>query len=261
MDFNIPNFKTDKELFDFLVKNEDDIVYSKKQTFKKADGFSAYVPVLNSIASKSSQKEDVDKDYVDVVAIINTTNLLDSHNDVHIKGIWDKSISENTRIKHLQEHAMAFDKIISDKEDLKVYTKDYSWKDLGYNAEGKTQALVFESRVRKERNPFMFKQYAEGNVDNHSVGMRYVKMFTCINDEEYETQYENWQKYAPLVANKSELERVKYFWAITEAKVIEGSAVPFGSNFVTPTQSVKSIEVKTDEDITREAIKSWLLSS
>jgi len=46
---------------------------------------------------------------------------------------------------HLQEHKSgSFDKIISSGADLKAYVKDYSWKDLGYDAEGETQALIFE---------------------------------------------------------------------------------------------------------------------
>ena len=260
MDFKIPKFKTDKELFDFLVENEDDIFYSKKSAIKHADGFCAPMVQLKPFVNKSDESL-INKDQLSVVAVINTTNILDSHGDVHIDGLWDKSLSENTRIKHLQEHKMSFESIIADKDDLKAYTKTYNWKDLGYDADGQTQALVFESTVKRDRNGYMFKQYAEGNVDNHSVGMRYVKLFTCINDEDYEKEYDNWQKYSKHVINKAELERTKFFWAVTEAKVIEGSAVPVGSNTVTPTQSVKSVEVVTDNDRKMEAIKSWLSSS
>lgn len=257
MDFKIPSFKTDKELFKFLVENEDDILYSKKQSFKKADGFSSMVVTPKSFSSKASTADLMSKEEISVISIINTTKLLDSHTDLHVDGLWDKSLQENSRIKHLQEHKMSFDSIIADKEDLKVYTKSYTWKQLGYNVEGKTEALVFESNIRKERNPFMFEQYAKGNVDNHSVGMRYVKLVTCINDEDYGAQYEAWQKYSPMVANKAELERVKYFWAVTEAKAIEGSAVPMGSNFVTPTISTKNIKEEI-ENKKGSAVINWL---
>jgi hypothetical protein len=257
MDFNIPKFKTDKELFDFLVENKEDIFYSKKQTFKKADGFSFY-----SIANKSftNKQDDLSaKDSLTATLIINTTNLLDSHGDVHVKGIWDKSLSENSRLKHIQEHQMAFDKIIADKDDLKAYVKDFTWKQLGYNVDGKTQALVFESIIKADRNPYMFNQYAKGNVDNHSVGMRYVKMALAINDEDFEDEFKNWNKYSKNVANKEALEDTKYFWAVLEAKAIEGSAVPIGSNTITPTQSIKEIEVNITKENEKElAIKNWL---
>ncbi|KKK49589.1 hypothetical protein LCGC14_3133520, partial [marine sediment metagenome] len=42
------------------------------------------------------------------------------------------------------------------------------WSELGFDFEGQTQALVFESTIKKERNEFMFKQYAKGFVKNHS---------------------------------------------------------------------------------------------
>lgn len=255
MEFKIPAFKEDKELFDFLVKNEADILYSKKQAIKYSDGFAGI-----NIATKSFSmpKADLmDQESIDVIAVINTTKLLDSHGDVHIDGLWDKSLAENMRIKHLQEHKMAFDKIIADKDDLKAYAKEYTWKELGYNVPGKTQALVFESKIRKDRNPYMFEQYAKGNVDNHSVGMRYIKIVTCINDEDYPTQKENYDKYAPMVANSEELERSKYFWAVLEAKAIEGSAVPLGSNTITPTVSTKLTQ---EEEITKaiNPYKNWL---
>lgn len=257
MDFKIPNFKEDKELFDFLVKNEDDIIYSKKQTIKEADAFSGISMPLSPGFKSKSTADLLQKDSIDVISVINTTKLLDSHTDLHVDGLWDKSLAENKRIKHIQEHKMAFDKIIADKEDLKVYVKDFTWKQLGYNVEGKTQALVFESKIRKERNPYMFEQYAKGNVDNHSVGMRYVKLVTCINDDDYPTQKENYEKYAPMVANKEVLETVKYFWAVLEAKAIEGSAVPLGSNTITPTVSVKTA---TEEQVekTINPYKNWL---
>lgn len=257
MDFKLPTFKTDKELFDYIVENEEDILWSKKQTIKHADSFEFHAIQTKSI--EADKTDFIGKDEIDAVLVINTTNILDSHKDVHIKGLWDKSLQENTRIKHMQEHGRSFDKIIADKDDLKAYVKDYTWKQLGYDAEGKTQALVFESKIKKDRNPYMFKQYAEGNVDNHSVGMRYVKMVTCINDEDYEKEYEAYQKYSKHVINKAELEKTKVFWAVTEAKAIEGSAVPDGSNPITPIISMKS-NPESIEDKKESAIKNWLLS-
>jgi hypothetical protein len=116
-----------------------------------------------------------------------------------------------------------------------------TWRELGFDYEGKTEALVFDSEVEKARNKFMFEQYARGYVKNHSVGMRYVNLFMCINSDEkyYIEEKENWDKYVGEVVNLSEAEETGYFWAVTEAKLVEGSAVPLGSNYATPTQSVK----------------------
>lgn len=71
--------------------------------------------------------------------------------------------------------------------------------------------------------------------------MRYVQLFLCIDsdDREYREEKDNWEKYIAEVANRQEADTNGYFWAVTEAKLVEGSAVPLGSNWATPTQSVK----------------------
>jgi hypothetical protein len=77
-------------------------------------------------------------------------------------------------------------------------------------------------------------------VKNHSVGMQYVKLFLAVNDERYEEEFKVWEKYINLAVNKEVAIEYGYFWAVTEAKVIEGSAVPIGSNTYTPTQENNS---------------------
>ena len=247
---DIPNFKTKKELFNFLVENKDMLISQKKAELKHADGIGISVTEIKNIdkISKTSA-EEVEKDEITVKVVINTTNIMDSHKDVHIPGLWSKSLKENKRIMHVQEHKThEFKSIISSGKDLKAYTKSYSWKDLGFNAEGETEALEFESKVRKERNEEMFNAYSKGYVDNHSVGMQYVKLELAINDEDYEKELDFWNKYIDQVVNREQAEKIGYFWVVTEAKVIEGSAVPLGSNPITPTVSAKDIEVVVEED-------------
>lgn len=232
----IPNFETKQELFDFLVANKSDLMAQKKAEVKHADSIAYLSPVIDKgSANKANEPFNPSGDEFKVKVIINTTNLMDSHKDVHIPGIWNKSLKENKDILHLQEHAMKFANIISSGEDLRAFTKSFSFSELGFDFEGDTEALVFESNIRKDRNPFMFDQYSKGFVTQHSVGMRYVQLVMCINNENYGAEFEAWEKYFPMVANKQDAEDSGYFWAVKEAKVIEGSAVPRGSNFVTPT--------------------------
>jgi len=115
--------------------------------------------------------------------------------------------------------------------------------------DGETEALVFDSNIKKDRNPFMFDQYAKGYVKQHSVGMRYVNLFLCMNsDSKLDVEEKaNWDKYIGEVVNRKDVEDKGYFWAVTEAKMVEGSAVVKGSNNVTPT-----ISVKDNEEITKE---------
>lgn len=236
--FDESKFKTKSELTEFLVKNKESIMTQKKAELKHADcvSFSPVIVRDKSSAEKANEPINVDSlTELKVVVIINTSNLLDGHSDVHIPNLWKKSLKENKMIMHLQEHAMKFENIISDANNLKAFTRDFTWAELGFDFEGSTQALVFESTIERKRNEFMFLQYANGYVKNHSVGMRYVQLVFCVNDDNYGAEFEAWEKYFPMIANKEAAEDKGFFWAVKEAKVIEGSAVPLGSNWITPT--------------------------
>ncbi len=66
----------------------------------------------------------------------------------------------------------------------------------------------------------------------------------------YKEEFAIWNKYFDQIVNKQDLEDSGYFWAVKEAKVIEGSAVPIGSNIVTPTldNNVKDTKQETKTD-------------
>ena len=256
----IPDFETKKELYDFLMTNKDSLIAQKCSAIKFADGFEAHVNVLkNEVGVANKSTFDENQTELTVKAVINTTNIMDSHGDVHLKGIWNKSLKENKRIMMLQEHkSNQFDKIIASGDDLNATVKTYTWKELGYDVDGETQALVFEAKVKKDRNPFMFEQYKQGYVDNHSVGMQYVKLNIAVNDEDYPLAKELYDNHINEIANKADVEAKGYFWAVAEAKAIEGSAVPNGSNKITPTLSVKhatNVVEKTAKDL---AIRKFL---
>ncbi len=238
--FDKSKFATKKEMFAFIVQNKAELIAQKKSIIKHADGFefsgAANIIYNKKVAYKTNEPIENPANDLNVLAVINTTNWLDGHDDVHIPGLWTKSLQENKSIMHVQEHkSNEFSKIISSGSDLKVSAIDTTWKELGYDIEGTTQALMFDSTVRKSRNKYMHDQYAKGFVTNHSVGMRYVKLTFCCDDSDFGAEFEAWEKYFPEVANKETAEDNGYFWAVTEAKLIEGSAVPAGSNTMTPT--------------------------
>lgn len=228
-----------------VFKNKDLILAQKKNAIKHGD------IVLNSlkvIDKSEAVKEEMtiaeqDPTVLNAKLVINTTNIIDSHMDCHIDGLWSKSLKETKLLYLLQEHEMDFDKVIADsvKDELKAYTKTVSFKSLGYNFEGNTEALIFDTKIKKDVNTFMFEKYKQGRVYNHSVGMRYMKIFLCINSEEasYSAEKEAWDKYYPMVANKEIADSKGYFWAVTEAKIIEGSAVIKGSNECTPIMEIE----------------------
>lgn len=246
----IPQFANKQDLFNWLRENKNLLLHSKKSAIKYADAVT-YTEPLGAIVKDAAEKtagivETFDTGNIVVRSVINTTNLLDSHGDVHIPGLWKKSLSEAKMFYLLQEHKMQFDKVITD--EVKAFTKSVTWKSLGWDYEGSTQALMFDSTIG-DRNEYMKDQYTKGYVKNHSVGMRYVDMFLCVNSEDkwWKEEKENYDKYIQQVANKEADNG--WFWAVTTAKVIEGSAVLIGSNQATPTISITGADKITPETI------------
>jgi|TARA_B110000908_G_scaffold35489_1_gene42543 hypothetical protein len=255
------SFETEKEYFDFIVNNEKLIIDTKKSEMKMADGFGFLTTLLKKDFTSKEHNINTNAKEILVKIAINSTNILDSHEDVHIPGIWDKSLKERgSNMLHLQEHIRKFDHVISKGEDLKAYTDTVSWKSLGFDMEGNTEILTFDSLVKESQNKQMFDEYMKGSITEHSVGMQYVKLFVCINHDDYPEQKQNYEKYAPMVANREELERTKMFYAITEAKAIEGSAVLMGSNSFTPTISSTTKETVVEINEEKSAIEKWLKS-
>lgn len=181
--------------------------------------------------------------------VINTTNYMDSHLDVHIPNLWKKSISENPTTYLLKSHLRDFEYVITDSAI--PYVKNMNWTDLGLNSEGKTQALIFKAEISRERNEFMYEQYLKGYVKQHSVGMKYINIFFCVNSDDryFIEEKKNWDKYYNEIVNKEIADKEMCFWAVTEAKLIEGSAVLFGSNPITPTLSKNKSSYTQDEPL------------
>jgi hypothetical protein len=257
-----PTFASKEAEIEWVFKNKELLILEKKNALKHSD----VITYSNKEATKLiTNKEEVNDTTMlgklKAQLVINTTNLIDSHMDCHIDGIWNKSLKEIQLVYLLQEHEMEFSKVIADSinDELKAGVKMIEWSKLGYSYEGKTQALIFDTTISKERNEFMYNQYKNGYVLNHSVGMRYVKLYLCVDSDspEYTQEKEAWDKYYPLVVNKEVADARGYFWAVTEAKIVEGSAVVKGSNHATPTLSIKSNEPTeaTQEDDKTEPTK------
>lgn len=241
----IPEFENKELMFDWLRANKRILETKKKSEKKLADAVDFVLSVnkdSENIVKTESEGNGEPLKVIKVKAVINTTNLMDSHSDVHIPGLWKKTLSENRDLYLLKEHNLSFDYIISD--NVTASTKSISWSKLGYQFEGNTEALIFDAEIKQEENEQMFSLYTKGKVKQHSVGMRYVKLFLCMDsDSKFDVDEKaNWDKYFPMVANKSDVQEQGYFWAVTEAKVIEGSAVPLGSNYATPTISVEPVQ-------------------
>lgn len=234
----IPNITDKSQLIDWLISNKTALIAQKKSVMKKADAVFYAASFVNEKGTAYKADVGTIPDTVTklkVRSIINTTLLYDSHQDVHIDQLWNKSLKENKENYLCNQHDFSFEGTVSD--NVHAFVKRMLWKELGYDFEGDTQALVFDSIIERNKyNELLFDKYRTGKVKQHSVGMRYVRIELAVNDDRYEKEFANWEKYYPMIANKEDIG--SYFWPVLEAKIIEGSAVMKGSNFVTPTQSV-----------------------
>jgi hypothetical protein len=260
----IPDIADKAKLFDWLIENKSLLIAQKKATVKHADTISYLCPVIDDkgeVVKADTVSADVSK--IKVRSIINTTNLYDSHEDVHIPGLWNKSLKETKDNYLVNQHDFSFEGIITD--NVHAFAKNIAWADLGYAGyDGVTQALVYDSIIVKEESPFMFEKYRTGKVKNHSVGMRYVKVYMAINDPRYDKEFEVWEKYFSMIVNPEVPEEKGYFFAVTEAKNIEGSAVVRGSNHITPTQSVsaaKSTDPIIEPDVSTHQDNNFIYNS
>jgi hypothetical protein len=156
-----PDFADKRQLIDWLISNKSVLLAQKKSAIKHADSISYYPQIVNE-KGEVTKAEGISQDAtkLKVRSIINTTNLFDSHGDVHIDQLWNKSLKETKGLYLVNQHNFTFEGIISD--NVKAFAKQMTWHELGLNFEGGTQALVFDSVIDKAESPEMFDRYSKG---------------------------------------------------------------------------------------------------
>jgi hypothetical protein len=241
MKIEVPGNITGKALIKYLVDNKVDLIRIAKSSIKETDKFCLHaIPdtsVLKTAFKGAPKATETDK--IERTIVGNTYGWMDSHDDVHIDGIFTKSISENgSKVLHLHDHVQQL--IAKVGRPKRVYEQSIKWADLNVDKPGNTVALLMDSEILKSYNEMIFNDYADGLIDQHSVGMIYVQLFLCVNDPEYKEEYANWNKYINYVGNREKAESKGYFWAVTEAKLVEISCVISGSNELTPTLDAKT---------------------
>lgn len=223
-----------------IVANKAELIQLKKAEVKTVKGG------ISSITKTNATIKGVFKDNdnsLERTIVGNTYLWMDSHDDVHAKGCFSKSVKENKSIFHLHDHEFKITSKVG--EPKKTYEEDISWKDLGVNKSGMTQALFMDTEIFKDYNNQIFNEYKAGRINQHSVGMQYVKIDLAVNDESFEKEYKNWTDNIDTLGNPERATEKGFFWLVREAKLIEISAVLMGSNELTPTQ--KEIKEPTTE--------------
>lgn len=194
-----------------------------------------------------------DKDYHYIA--VNTTKILDSHGDLHVNGIWNKTAKEQNRKNALVDtHEMSLKTTIARRKDVEMFVADIPFSMIGKEYEGNTEALIY--KVHKEDVREEYKEFLEDGSDiEASVRMQYVTIELAMNSEDDEDYKEkqNFDNNINQISNKNDFEDINYFWVIKEAKNIgESSLVLQGSNHATGVIN----EPSNDTQEEKEAVKT-----
>lgn len=264
------------ELKTALKKNKESLIAEKKASVKFTDNVASSVTVvaveteLKKSLLKAEGSDSSDAPFM-VTVVCNTANFCDSYMDVLTEDSYTKSITaRGTSIPHIADHNHESTAHIGDVKA--VYTKKVRCKDLGFSSEGETTALLMDTLVRKDYNEKVYEFYKAQKINQHSIGLRYENIQLALNSqvEDDAEEYAVWQKYYPSILNKELVDKKGYFWAVTEADILENSCVLFGANALTPTLTTevktflpnnqqtiptKGVNMKTVEELQAEVIK------
>ena len=187
-----------KELIKDLVTNKEAHIALKKAEIKTVKG--GISAVINNATAKADKAMNDTEDKIERTIVGNSYMWMDSHDDVHSKGVFTKSIKERkNQIFHLHDHEFKITAKVGEPKD--IYEKEIAWKELGVDKSGTTQALFMDSEIIKDYNNQIFNAYKNGQITQHSVGMQYVKIDLAVNDEEYEDEYKTWLDNIDSIGN------------------------------------------------------------
>lgn len=219
--------KTDR--IQFLIENKSEVLSAKKATPKHSDS------VFFAAAKTFSHKQMPKIGAGEVIIVGNSCGFMDSHYDVSMRGSWNKTVQEAGKYAPiLKDHDYKVDSLFA--ENLGTFVTELSINELGYNASGTTEVLA----AKIKPSPEMYEKYQKRIITQHSVGLYYVKISLAINDESDEDGFREWSRNIDKVINREMAEKIGYFFPVYEQKLVEISAVVFGSNSYTPAFSDKS---------------------
>jgi len=252
------DFESKELLFKALRENESKLIDVKKGNIYKSSDKGQSITTTSNFDDVTKTALTTKEDHI--YPIINTIGFLDSHNDLHIEGIWNKSVREQQgRVHYVVGHELEVTKIITWKTDVKMLVKDIEWSLVGKPYGGSTQALIFEIPKDKIELEAARKAIDKGWDIENSVRMRYMDVKLCYNSEAPEdAQYKrNYDKYYPMIANKDDFENINYFYAILQAQIVdEGSMVVKGSNSATRVIQTKHIEPPSSTQADKESAEN-----
>jgi hypothetical protein len=255
------SFSNKEEMFKELVANEKTILASKMAHIYNSEEWIA----KNGIKGEQviTEQKEIEKAFEDAEKkikfdnnyyyfVVNSANYLDSHEDVHLDGNWNKSVKDKQgKVWLIWHHEFGkVENIIGFPEDIESFTAKVAWTLLGKSYEGETYCLVYKILKTKIQSEKIKQWLEEGRKLQLSVRMRYREILFCMKSEnpEYAKQNKNYNDIYPLIVNKDEFpDEIDYFFGIKQAEnVLESSILPFGSNSATAEISTQS-ETKEEQ--------------
>lgn len=219
-----------KEIIREKLQAKELLIKLKKSGVKHTNGLIALPTAIKEATNKGQLPDDTDEVIYRTI-IANTYNWMDSHEDVHLNGCFKKSIAENKLQLYLKDHIQSVDKIAG--KVLKAYEMEGMFKDFGFNSTKATQALLKDVAIYRNEDEKFFNQIKNGQINQHSVGMRYIKISLAVDDVTAEEEYKLYTSLLPNIGNYKAVEEQGYFFAVHEAQELETSAVTLGSNSLT----------------------------
>lgn len=281
-----PEFKSQNELFSHLKSNRKQIIAQKcSMPIKSDDGDNEAFEygcleirandksrVGSNVTKSIGVKETLKDDELEADVVANMAGWCDSYMDVLIPNCWDRTIKEKGAsnkqlIYHLKNHWSNTDSIIGGNVQMSSKYIDLAQFNIESDLK-QGQALIGSSLVKKKYDSKCFHLYSDDEIKQHSIGLRYIQIKLCMNsnEEEYKYEKENWDEYIKYVINKDKVEGRGYFWAITEIKLLEYSAVLYGANELTTVQATsksepsKDIQEDSSEDTLLQEKREYLLN-
>lgn len=257
-------FSTKEELFKALKDNLPVIEDQKKgkiyESYKKGQSMTMKTIDVSKLDIEQQKALKLDDGYYYVA--FNSTRILDSHEDVHIDGLWKKTIQEKQFKNYVvTDHELEILNTVVRKEYVEIFTAKVPFSILGKSYSGNTEVLIYKFPKDKVQMSIIKEWLDSGDELQGSVRMRYINFAFCIDsnnpeDEEFKKNYDN---YIDYIANKEDFEYIPYFFAITEASnERESSFVLYGSNQVTGQiqnnkQAEKSLETNEPSEDTQKS--------
>ena len=250
----LPTFQNKEEAFCYLRENGINMIKQKRSgervscdydTLPDMGVYNIQTKNLDVIAKTFTKNIRIKQDMPEVMfrvdVIANLAGWCDSDQDVIIPGAYTKTINDRgalgkNLVYHLKNHVKTTDAIIG--TDVQMRTEMINLSEFNIKSDlTQAEALIGSSIIDEDVDEKHYALYARDEIKNHSIGFIAMNIFLCMNseltgDEEFK---KNWDKYRPFVINKEKVDQYGFFFAITEIKLREYSAVLFGASELTPT--------------------------